>query len=269
MRASRLSRRTWLWIAGVATVALGTIELALNQRMMDTAGPGIIGFEFAGTEDNAKEILADWGGEGQDAARLALWLDFPYLVAYGALGWLGIRAIRDAALRRGWRRVANFAGPTSALVLLAAGFDAVENVGLLLALEEIGGGVGSGIAAGCAVFKFQFAVIVLLYLLAALLTWTFARAEPEPASDELIEEQVEAAPTREEPGEARPTPEPAPSPERAPTPEPTPEHRSPYEPPPGPPPPGAPEAPPPDTEEPAPAAPEERPAERPRRRWIR
>ena len=253
MRASLISRRTWLWIAGVATVALAIVQIALNQRMMDTGGPGIIAFEFAGSEGKAQEILDDWGDDGRDAARLSLWLDFAYLVSYAAFGWLGIRAIRDAARRRGWRRLENFAGPMSVSVLIAAGFDAVENVGLLLALEEIGGGIGSGIAAGCAVFKFQLLAIVLLYLIAAILTWVFSRGRAEP----VVTEKPGGEPARSTP-----------------TPEPTPEQRSPYEPPPGPPPPGAPEELPSPPEEPPsppeepPSPPEERPAERPRRRWI-
>lgn len=33
---------------------------------------------------------------------MSLWLDFPYLAAYGAFFSLAVMAMRDAARRRGW-----------------------------------------------------------------------------------------------------------------------------------------------------------------------
>ncbi len=40
----------------------------------------------------AQRILAEWGEEGRDAARLSLWLDFPYLAVYSVFWLLAVRA---------------------------------------------------------------------------------------------------------------------------------------------------------------------------------
>lgn len=170
MRAPHLSRRQWLWILGLIALALQIVLSVLEMRMRDLGDTGIVGFEFAGTEERAGEIIADWGDEGQDAARLSLWLDYPYLIAYGAFGALAIAAIRDAARVRGWDRLARFGGPIVAAPLIAAGFDAIEDVGLLLALGGHGGDAAPRLAMTCAIAKFTFIAVALAYALAALVT---------------------------------------------------------------------------------------------------
>ena len=72
-----------------------------DQRMKDTGGPGIVPFELAGDQDRADEILAEWGEDGQDAARESLWIDFGFLLAYGAFLTLALAATRDLAGERG------------------------------------------------------------------------------------------------------------------------------------------------------------------------
>ena len=52
--------------------------------MRDSGGPGIVGFELAGSEERAAEILGEWGEEGEDAARASLWIDYAYILSYGA-----------------------------------------------------------------------------------------------------------------------------------------------------------------------------------------
>jgi hypothetical protein len=96
--------------------------------MRDSGGPGIVGFELAGSEERAAEILGEWGEEGEDAARASLWIDYAYILSYGAFLTLAAIATRELALRSGWRRMAS-AG-LAAIPLAAAGaFDAIEDVG--------------------------------------------------------------------------------------------------------------------------------------------
>ena len=80
-----------------------------DRRMKDTGGPGIVPFEVSGGQDRADEILAEWGDDGQDAARESLWIDFGFLLAYGTFLTLALAAIRDLA-----RSAAGAASPRSA-----------------------------------------------------------------------------------------------------------------------------------------------------------
>ncbi len=96
------SRRA-LALAGLTSVALLVVLSVLDRRLQQTGGPGIVPFEVAGDLTRAQGILADSGSAGRDTARLSLWLDFAFLVAYGGFLTLAATAARDMALRRGWR----------------------------------------------------------------------------------------------------------------------------------------------------------------------
>jgi hypothetical protein len=50
----------------------------------------------------------------------------------------------------------------------AACFDAIEDVGLLLALDGHGGDLAPGLAAVCATIKFALLALVIAYLLAGV-----------------------------------------------------------------------------------------------------
>src|SRR5215207_2692360 len=94
-----MTRRAWLWALGVASGVLGLVLLGIDQGIWDEGGPGIVGFELAGSEERAREIRAEWGPDGRDAARLSLWLDYLYLALYGAFWALAVTATRDYARR--------------------------------------------------------------------------------------------------------------------------------------------------------------------------
>ena len=157
-----------LWISGLATLVIGVVLLALDMRMTDAGGPGIIGFEFAGSEERAAEILADWGDKGRDAARLSLWIDYAYLAAYGTFLTLAVVASRDLAERRRRRRLAAIGTRITAFPIGAVIFDGLEDAWLLLALGGHGGDVAPFAAALFATIKFVLLAVSLLYLLAGL-----------------------------------------------------------------------------------------------------
>jgi pimeloyl-ACP methyl ester carboxylesterase len=136
----RVDRRTALWVTGAVAFILGGVLLALERPMWDAGGPGIVGFELAGSAGAARDILVEWGSSGRDAARLSLWLDFAFLVAYGTFVTLAAAALG--------RRAAVVAAP------LAAACDAVENVALLLVLGGRGGATAPVVAAVFAALKF-------------------------------------------------------------------------------------------------------------------
>jgi hypothetical protein len=135
--------------------------------MQDTGGPGIVPFELTGGQDRADEIIAEWGEEGQDAARESLWIDFGFLLAYGAFLTLALAATRDLALERGWRRLGAIGRVVVSFGALAAAFDALENICLLLTLDAAGTSFPllATIFASC---KFVLLAVTIAYLLAGL-----------------------------------------------------------------------------------------------------
>jgi len=135
--------------------------------MKNTGGPGMVPFELTGGQDRADEILGEWGEDGKDAARESLWIDFGFLLAYGAFLTLALAATRDLAIRRGWRRLGAIGRVAVSFGALAAAFDAIENVCLLLTLD----GSGSALPLLATIFaslKFFFLAMAIAYLLAGL-----------------------------------------------------------------------------------------------------
>ena len=171
-----MNRRTALWLTGAAALVLGTVLLAIDDRMWDAGGPGIIGFELAGSEDRAGDILLEWGDEGQDAARLSLWLDFAYLVFYGAFLYLAAAATRDLARARGWARLAAIGRVAVPAAPAAAAFDAAEDIALLVVLGGDGGAAAPVIATAFAGLKFLMLTVVIVYVLAGLVRRAYARS---------------------------------------------------------------------------------------------
>jgi hypothetical protein len=135
--------------------------------MKDTGGPGMVPFEVTGGQHRADEILAEWGTDGRDAARESLWIDFGFLVAYGTFLTLALAAARDLARRRAWARLTAIGGIVIYFGAVGAGFDALENICLLLTLD----GAGSAFPLLATIFaacKFAFLAAAIAYLLAGL-----------------------------------------------------------------------------------------------------
>jgi hypothetical protein len=163
-----VTRKRVLIASAIVSVMIGAVLLVLDLRMMDAGGPGIVGFELAGSQDRATEILADWGGKGTDAAKASLWIDFAYIVAYGTFLVLASWATQDLALRHGWRLMAAIGPAVIAFAAAAAAFDAIEDVGLLLAVNRYGGDLAPRLAQVCATLKFVLLAATVAYLLAGL-----------------------------------------------------------------------------------------------------
>ncbi len=170
-----MTRRWGLIASAIATVALLLAMSPAENRMKDTGGPGMVPFELTGGQDRADEILAEWGEDGQDAARQSLWIDFAFLLAYATFLTLAVAAVRDLARRRGWRRLAAIGAVAVTFPAFSAAFDALENTCLLLTLD----GAGAAFPLLATVFascKFIFLAAVIAYLLAGLVAWLRNRA---------------------------------------------------------------------------------------------
>lgn len=171
----RMTHRRWLWTLGIATLALGAVELLYDGRMQDAGGHGIVAFEVAFTSGKAQEILVAWGAKGHDAAVASLWFDFLYLTAYGLFLWLAIRAVGDGLRVRGRERLATPAAAISLLPLVAAAADAVEDAFLLLQLGGRAATIGPPLAGAFATLKFACLAVAIVYLLAGLIAMGLTR----------------------------------------------------------------------------------------------
>jgi hypothetical protein len=162
-----VTRRRGLIATATASLLLLLAMSPAEERMKDTGGPGMVPFELTGGEERADEILAEWGEEGQDAARESLWIDFGFLLAYGAFLTLALAATRDLARERGWARLAAIGGVAVSFGAFGAAFDALENICLLLTLDGAGAAfpVLATIFASC---KFVLLGLAIAYLLAGL-----------------------------------------------------------------------------------------------------
>lgn len=166
-RLSKRERRRALPALVGAQLALLAPLLAQERTMRRTGGPGIIGFELAGTPERAQRILRTWGAAGQSAARRSLILDYPYLATYAPLQALLCTGAGEALRQRG-RRGPALAAPALAWGQLAAGaFDAIENTGLLAILNGRDGRLPA-LARRCARAKFALLALGWAYMLLAL-----------------------------------------------------------------------------------------------------
>lgn len=163
-----MTRKRGLVVAAIVALALLAAMEPADQRMHDAGGPGIVPFELTGGQARANEILAEWGTQGRDAARQSLWIDFGFLVAYGTFLTLALAATRDVARSRGWRHLATIGRVAVWFGALAAAFDALENVCLLLTLDRDGAALPllATVFASC---KFLLLVSAISYIAAGLL----------------------------------------------------------------------------------------------------
>ena len=163
-----MTRRRALWASGIAAAALFLALVVVDRQIQESGGPGIIPFELTRSTERATEILAHWGQDGRDAARVSIAIDFPYLVAYGAFFSLAVLALRDAARRRGWDGYARPATAIALLPIVAAACDAVENLGMWAMIEGEGVGRLPPVVTAFALAKFVTLGIAQIYLLGGL-----------------------------------------------------------------------------------------------------
>ena len=174
-----MTRGRALVLLAVTVLALLAAMNPAEQRMAGN-GPGMVPFELAGSADRSQEIQAEWGKEGRDAARQQLWIDYGFMLAYGAFLVLAAAAIRDLARSRGWRRLVAVGAIAVPAGGIAAGCDAIENACLLLTL----GGAGSWAPVTATLFataKFGLLLVTLAYILAGLAMRLHSRLQPTGA----------------------------------------------------------------------------------------
>jgi hypothetical protein len=162
-----LDRRRALVALGAATIAFTVLLYVLDPHFQGN-GSSISGFEFAGSQSRAAQIVAEWGPKGRDLAHLGLILDYGYMLSYGLFFALAGFATRDIARSRGWSRMARAGTVIPYFALAAACFDACENVALLLTLGGHGGSFAPPFATACSSLKWILIGTAILYVIVGL-----------------------------------------------------------------------------------------------------
>jgi hypothetical protein len=169
-------RRALIGLA-LLTVAAGVAMLPAMGTMNDH-GASVIDFEFAGSVERSKEIVAEWGDAGKSAAWRQLAIDVPFLVGYGLLLFGACTALARRAERVGRERLRGMAATVAWFGPAAACADMTQNVSLALilaghesqpwpALSFLGGVIAFGLVASGIVF--------------VATGWIRTRAEASPA----------------------------------------------------------------------------------------
>lgn len=170
----------WL-LAGsllLALVLMVAIHLTNAPLQNPTAPLGMVSFQLAGSLAAAETILTAWGAEGQRWARINLWFDYPYLLAYAVSLALGCVVLARQFPAHSW-----FARLGSGLawgVVAAALLDAFENVMLFILLSGDLREIWAMLAYWCAVPKFGLVLAALLYLAAGGLALLLRAGQGKP-----------------------------------------------------------------------------------------
>jgi hypothetical protein len=146
----------------VLMLVVGAFSLPPIGEMADR-GVGIIEYELARTTAEAERLNGLLGEEGRDALRTSLWLDYPFLVAYGVFGAALATVMAARSTERGRVGLGQLGRWVPFAPLLAALCDAIENA----ALFRVGAGHSDqpwpGIAFGFASTKFALLAVALVY----------------------------------------------------------------------------------------------------------
>ena len=165
-----MTRKQLLIALGAVTVAFNVALTVLDRKLIAAGGPSIVGYELAGSAERAARFAAEWGEDGRNYARWSLWLDFGFMLSYGAFFTLASLATRDFARASGLRRLAAVGAFAAVAAASAAVFDFGENVFLLLTFGGHGGSLGPAIAAACASVKFALIAFAIVYVLWGLVS---------------------------------------------------------------------------------------------------
>jgi hypothetical protein len=162
---------TLLVASMLPTYLLLLLQAVLNRPLKTAVAPrGIVSLQLAGTAGRAREVIDSWDDAASRSARHGVWLDYLYLVSYAAALVLGcVWAARQLAGASVWMAAI---GPILAwLVVLAAVFDAIENLALLVQLSRAPGAFWAALSWVCAWAKFLLAGLGVVYVLSAIVLW--------------------------------------------------------------------------------------------------
>lgn len=165
-------KKNLLFFIGVA-LAMMAIMTALDHLLTNLSISerhyGIVSYELAWNRENVNKIFSSWGSKGKSLASFSLGLDFLFIVAYAA-------AIRQFCLVLSYclyetqPRLSKAGDIFSILVIVAAGFDVVENsflTAILLSVPSDSMVLSASLAASG---KFALITVCLIYVFIGIIT---------------------------------------------------------------------------------------------------
>ncbi len=164
-------------------VGIAGMGVADHHLRSEITPMGIVSFQLDGNLAEAERVLSTWGEEGRIWAAFSLGIDYLYLTANALLwallaGWVGRKAQGRLPL------VATLSPWIAWAFILAAVFDAVENVAFLIVVT--GGSADPWLSLGTlfASMKFTLMGLGMTYLLVAggLCAFTSRVSDGEDAS---------------------------------------------------------------------------------------
>ena len=136
----------------------------------------ILDLEFMLTSENAMEQVARLGPSGVDAAQMANYVDFPFLVAYAVAGSAACTVLAARAADHGQTRLAACGARIAWFAIAVAAFDALEDVAMLVLLGGQADQPWPGLAFGFASVKYALLAVVIIYLVLGLVLLLGRRA---------------------------------------------------------------------------------------------
>jgi hypothetical protein len=163
-----LSARARVWlVAGAFTVTVAGIVVLglLDPGRMTGNGPGIVGFELAGSRSNAVGILNLWTESGVRVA--AFNLGFDYLFILGYTSFMSLLCLWTSG-RQSNLTLSALGVILAALQCVAGLLDCTENTALLRILFVGATDTAASIAQMCAIGKFSLLSCGAAYVLLSL-----------------------------------------------------------------------------------------------------
>lgn len=153
-----------IWLLFILTlVILGAIKIQGQPLVTPSAPKGILSLEFSANSTSTEAIRKEWSGSIREVFYLNMIIDYFFLLIYGsffyyASVWLAKQKYTPSKLGIG----AAWAG------LVAAGFDALENLLMILSISFGARDTQSFITVILASVKFFLIAFSILYILFAV-----------------------------------------------------------------------------------------------------
>ena len=157
------------FVVGLFILMLGTGALALPALgLMSMRGVSIFDLEFMRTSAEASVQVAQLGPDGVVSAKVAVYVDFAFLVLYAMTLSAACVVVAARSMDRGSFRLAAMAHRLAWLAPIAAACDALENVAILRVLSGHVDQPWPGFAFGFAIVKFVMLAVVVIFLLVGM-----------------------------------------------------------------------------------------------------
>jgi hypothetical protein len=159
---AKSQRRLLIWLA-VGSLAVMILLSLVNRPLVTSAAPqGIISFELAGSSGRATQILESWDERARLSAAFGLGFDYVFMLAYSTT--LSLACLMAAgSLHANHPSFSSFGPYLAWAQWMAAIFDALENIALLLLLLSPPADPWPQTAQVCATLKFLLIFLGMVY----------------------------------------------------------------------------------------------------------